>query len=91
MGLILYPEKKCLYCDAEYTPKTILQKFCCGDCRELYEKANRKKKVVDPTAKFKPVMEFIKQHYEETGEYLNYGKAVVLMEQQKKRRGRRRV
>lgn len=71
-------------CSREFLPKREGQKFCCGDCRREWFKENYRKKEepqpVDPNEKFKPVFDFIKKHYEETGEYLQYGDAVLLME-----------
>ena len=89
MGLVLYQPKECAYCEIEFTPKTTVQRFCCAACREAYERENRKKKKEDPIAKFKPVMDFIQNHYEETGVLLSYGKAEALI-MLKKQKGRKK-
>lgn len=93
MGLVSYATKECKFCGGEYKPKSVTQLFCCADCREDYKISEQtKKKNYDPVAKFTPVMSFIKQHYEETGQYLHYGQAVALMELKKKtkRSGKKR-
>ena len=76
-------------CDREFKPKHFNQVYCCIECRmddkKWKARQKRLRKTIDTTAKFSPVNAYIKQHYEETGEWLSYGKAVVLMEQKKGR------
>ena len=55
------------------------------DDKKWKAKQKRLRKTIDTTAKFSPVNAYIKQHYEETGEWLSYGKEVVLLEQKKGR------
>ena len=90
MGLVIYPPRFCKYCGAEFTPKVKTQIFCCKDCRLDFEKENSRKKYIDTTLKFQPVMEFIQKHYEATGKYLHYGDAVAMLEQNKQK-GRRKT
>jgi hypothetical protein len=82
-------EKKCELCGISFVPRSPIQKFCSFECREDSQSARRKKPVyTDPTAKFKPVLEFMRLYYESTGKYIQYGEAVTLMEQQKKGRAK---
>jgi hypothetical protein len=76
-------------CEREFKPRHGGHKFCCRECREAFTLWNareqRRRKTVDTTARLRPVFAFIKQHQEETGELLSYGKAVLLMELKKGR------
>lgn len=81
-----FKERICKFCGLRYTPRHVSQKFCCKDCRKQAQKEAYQEKAhpkySDPNEKFKPVFDFIKKHYEETGEHLKYGQAVLLMEKE---------
>ena len=81
-------EDECLCCGATYIATSPTQKYCCKECQKLTKDNNIEKwsqRVRTETeARFAPVNEFVKRHYEETGEFLTYGKAVVLMERKEK-------
>lgn len=80
--------RMCVNCFEEYTPNVAHQQYCCADCkREFYRKKYRENSAPkDPMEKFQPVITFMKKYYEETGKYIQYGKAVTMIEQQKKGR-----
>jgi hypothetical protein len=91
-------EAYCDVCNNIFKKRHPNQKRCSKECMQvafgLYQEEYRlngkrkktaQKKKTEKKSKFTPVNEFIKQHYEETGELLSYGKAVVLMERKKKR------
>lgn len=65
-------------CGREFIPRSGCQRFCCYEHRE--QAGKHKPLVNDPYAKFRPVLRFIEEHYQKTGQYLKYGQAVILME-----------
>lgn len=77
-------EDECYCCGATYVATSPAQKYCCKECQRLGKENNieawSQRVREEMKAKFAPVDEFAKKHYEETGEYLTYGKAVLLME-----------
>lgn len=86
MGLNLFPKRVCVHCYGEYTPRFSHQLYCCKSCRLEHDKQEYAESKIykDPTAKFQPVLDFMQKYYEETGKYIQYGKAVAIMEQEKR-------
>jgi hypothetical protein len=75
-------EHICQCCGRVFIAKAPVAKFCSQECRDCIKgiRKTAEKVKAHTKSKFAPVNEFIKKHYEETGVYLTYGKAVVLME-----------
>ena len=82
-----------LHCFNVFIPKRKTQKYCCLKCGMEAHNAQRKvraQKQKETNQKqqkaWDDINAFMKRYTEETGRYISYGKAVMLMEQEKRAR-----